>query len=228
MGLANPAPPRDVVVDDALWSDLRVQSGFWTAPWADGGPTEADLVERVVGMATPRPASVNGDALLAASVAVMRRPYVVDVCVHHRGRSPAATADVAVTLLRTALPADPAAWAAAAAPDVAGLAAALDGLPADTQAGAAPNALPGWVPPAPWAFGDAARPARRPRTETTPGQASIVSFDADFGTVGAGTDLLLLAVVHHRAEPITLRAGGIRAGVLGSSHAAARSVRAVG
>lgn len=67
MGLANPAPPRDVVVDDALWSDLRVQSGFWTAPWADGGPTEADLVERVVGMATPRPASVNGDALLAAT-----------------------------------------------------------------------------------------------------------------------------------------------------------------
>lgn len=227
MGLPNVAAVQNVGVDDALRTDLRVQSGFWTTPWADGGPTEADLVERVVGMATPRPVSVNRAAVLAAGVAALRRRYVVEVCVHHRGQLAAAAGDVGVTLLRTTLPADPATWAAVAAPDITGLSAALDALPGDTHSGAAPNALPGWTPAAPWQFVDAARPAHRPRTTTGPGQASVVSFDADLSTIAAGTDMLLLALVHHRSEAVTLAAGGIRDAVLGSSQAAARSVRVV-
>jgi hypothetical protein len=39
---------------------------------------------------------------------------------------------------------------------------------------------------------------------------------------------VLLALVHRRTEPVTLAAGGLRDAVLGSSHAAARSVRVVG
>jgi hypothetical protein len=38
----------------------------------------------------------------------------------------------------------------------------------------------------------------------------------------------VLALAHHRTEPVTLGAGGLRDAVLGSSHAAARSVRVTG
>jgi len=98
-------------------------------------------------------------------------------------------------------------------------------LPADTSAGAAPNALPGYVPPAGWAFVDTARPGRRPRQEVSAGTARVVSFDADFSADPLNTDVLLLALVHRRNEAVALPAGPLRAGVLGSSHAAARSVR---
>ena len=219
--------PAIASVDAALWNDARVQAGFWTPAWAAGGPTEADLMERVVGMATPRTGSVTGRATRAASAAALRRAYAVDVCVHHRGL--AAPADqIAVTLLRTTLPAGATAWAGVAPPSLTGLAAALDALPPDTQGGPPPNALPGWVPPAPWTFVDGARPARRPRTATGPAQASVVTFDADFSAGPAGSDVVLLALVHHRTEPVTLgSAAGIRDAVLGSSHAAARSLRLV-
>jgi hypothetical protein len=52
-----------------------------------------------------------------------------------------------------------------------------------------------------------------------------VSFDTDFGADPLDTDVLLLALVHRRGEAVTLAAGGLGAGVPGSSHAAARSVR---
>ena len=156
---------------------------------------------------------------------MLHRRYLVDVCVHHRGLTSAPPADVAVVLLRTVLPGVATAWNAVAAPDITGLAAALDALPADTSAGPAPNALPGYVPPAGWAFVDAARPARRPRQAVLTSDARVVSFDADFSTDPLDSDVLLLALVHHRLEPVALPAGALRDGVLASSHAAARSVR---
>lgn len=223
--LPNPAVVANGQVDAALWNDPQVQALFWTPPWSTPEPTEADLVERVLGMATPRAVSVNAAAVRAASTAVLRRRSVVDVCVHQRGRQPAAAGDVAVVLLRTGLPGTAAAWNTVAAPDITGLAAALDLLPADTSAGAAPGALPGYVPPAGWTFVDAARPARRPRRPVTAGEARVVSFDTDFSADGPNTDVLLLALVHHRTEPVTFPAGTVRAAVLASSHASARSVR---
>jgi hypothetical protein len=57
------------------------------------------------------------------------------------------------------------------------------------------------------------------------GDARVVSFDADFSADPLATDVLLLALVHRRAEPVTLPAGSLRDAVLASSHAAARSVR---
>lgn len=223
--LPNPPVVANGLVDAALWNDPQVQALFWAPPWSTPEPSEADLVERVVGMATPRTVSVNAAAVRSASTAVLNRRYVVDVCVHHRGRVPAAPGDVAVVLLRTVLPGTAPAWNTVAAPGIAGLAAALDALPADTSAGAAPNALPGYVPPAGWAFVDAARPARRPRAPVSAVEARVVSFDADFSADALGTDVLLLALVHHRNEPVTLPAGALRAGVLASSSVAARSVR---
>ncbi|MBM3677748.1 MAG: hypothetical protein FJW96_07680 [Actinobacteria bacterium] len=223
--LPNPAAVTRATVDAALWNQPLVQAAFWTPPWSTPEPSEADLVERVLGMATPRTVSINAAAVRAASCAVLQRRYVVDVCVHHRGLAPAAAGDVAVVLLRTVLPGAASAWRTVAAPDIAGLADALDGLPADTSSGPAPNALPGYAPPAGWAFVDPARPARRPRRTIASGDPHVVSFDADLSTDALNTDVLLLALVHHRTEPVTLAAGNLRDGVLGSSHAAARSVR---
>ncbi|GMA88985.1 hypothetical protein GCM10025868_42350 [Angustibacter aerolatus] len=151
--------------------------------------------------------------------------------VHHRGLAPAAGPDTAVVLLRRPLPADPTTWAATPAPDLTGLAAALDALPADTGAGAAPGALPGYVPTAGWTFADAARPARRPATAVAAGAPVAVAFDVDLGATNpanaSGADVLLLALVHRRDEPVTLPSGGLRDAVLASSHASARSLRLV-
>ncbi len=225
MGLPNPGPVTRGRVDAALWNDARVQAAMWAVPWADGGPTEADLLERVVGMATPRTGGPSAGAVRSAAAAATRRRWQVDVCVHHRGLTAAAAADTAVVLLRTVLPGTAGAWATVAAPAIAGLAAALDALPADTSGGAAPNALPGYAPPAEWAFVDPARPARRPASAVAAGAPSVVTFDTDFSADPVNTDVLVLALVHHRTEPVTLAAGPMRDAVLGSSHAGARSIR---
>jgi acid phosphatase class B len=59
------------------------------------------------------------------------------------------------------------------------------------------------------------------------GAASVVTFDVDFSADAARSDVLLLALVHHRTEPVTLAAGDLRSAVLASSHAAVRSLRVV-
>jgi hypothetical protein len=147
------------------------------------------------------------------------------VCVHHRGRLQAEPGDVAVVLLRTSLPAAATDWGAVQTPATAGLPAALDALPADTSAGPAPGALPGYVPPAGWAFVDAGRPARRPRLPVLAGEPRVVSFDADFSTDLPNTDVLLVALVHHRTDPVAISVGGVRSEILLSHQITARSVR---
>ncbi len=144
------------LVNATLWNHAQVQAGFWADPWADGGPTEADLIERIVGAATPRVGGVNSSATSPASLAVLRRQYRVDVCLHHRGREPVAPASALVILLQIALPANPAVWGTqplivlpAAGPPLNALHAALDAIPA----GGGP--LPGQlVLPGGWAAAD--------------------------------------------------------------------------
>lgn len=100
-------------VDAALWNHAQVQAGFWADPWADGGPTETDIIERIVGAATPRVGGPNSRATSPASLAVLRRRYYVDVCLHHRGREPLMPPVPAlVILLQLPLPANPATWRA--------------------------------------------------------------------------------------------------------------------
>lgn len=222
------AAPGLARVDAALWNHALVQAGFWANPWADGGPTEVDLVERVTGLSTLRVGGPNAGAASAASLAVLRRPYRVDVCLHHRGREPLAPATVAVTLLRLQLPADPTTWAGLAPlvtpaePALTILRAALDALPAGGGALPAQLALP-----AGWAVADAGVAVRRPGAPLAAGAPAIVSFDLDFSGLAAGTRLLLVALVHASADPLTLAGADLRAVILGSRHAVARSVQVV-
>lgn len=222
------AAPGQARVTAALWNNAQVQAGFWADPWADGGPTEVDLVERVVGLPTPRTGGPNGAATSPASLAVMRRPYRVDVCLHYRGRLPLAAGSVAVILLRLQLPPNAAGWAALAPvttpaePALAALRAALDALPAGGGAVPAELALP-----ASWGAADAGVSIRRPAAPLAPGAPAIVTFDVDFSADAAGTRWLLIALVHSTADPLLLTGADLRAAILGSRHAAARSVQVV-
>ncbi len=220
------AAPGQARVTTALWNHAQVQAGFWADPWADGGPTEADLVERVVGLTTNRAGGPNAAATSPASLAVLRRPYRVDVCVHHRGRESLAPAGVAVTLLRLQLPANATAWAGLgplalpAEPGLSALRAALDALAAGGGALPAELALP-----AGWAAADVGLNVRRPAAAVATGAPAIVSFDVDFSAAAAGSRWLLVALVHSGRDPLALGGADLRAMILGSRHAAARSVQ---
>jgi len=138
-----------------------------------------------------------------------------------RGDDPAA--QIAVTLLRLPLPADPATWATLAMPAITGpaasaLATALDAL--DPTGGALPGdfALPVGASAA-----DSVLAIRRPPRPISPGEPVVVSFNTDFTGAG-GSIQLLLALVHATADPLTLPGGALRDVLGASSHVAARSV----
>ncbi|CCK31821.1 hypothetical protein BN159_7442 [Streptomyces davaonensis JCM 4913] len=223
----DPAPGQ-TRVDNALWNHPQVQAAFWTDPWAAAEPTEHDLIERVVGQPTPRVGPPTAKATSPASAAALRRPYRVDVCLHHRGREEVRAATAAVTLLRLPLPAAPAAWAGLAppafpaGPALTALRGALDALPA------AGGALPGGLPLAGgWTVADAAVGVRRPTRSVVTGAPAVVGFDVDFSAAAPGSRWLLLALAHSTADPLTPVGADLRALALGSRHAAARSVQVV-
>jgi hypothetical protein len=213
------------VVDAALWNHTDVQAGFWSDPFAvPGHPTEADLVERVVGMATPR-VGVGAPMSAAASPASLAMPAVaakVDVCVHARGLADAAPGDVAVTLLKFALPANPVDWGPFAPLALAGLATAMAAVAA---AGGSP---PAGTVPAPWSFADAGTAVRRPGGPLAAARPRVLTFDTTFAGDPVGSRWLLLAVVAAGAgTPAVFGAGSLRDLVLMSPHVAARSVEVV-
>jgi len=218
--------PGTAVVNAALWNHAQVQAGFWADPWADGGPTEADLIERIVGAATRRVGGVNSRATSPASLAVLRRRYHVDVCVHHRGREPVAPGSVLVILLQLALPANPAVWATQpliAIPPLGPLRTdlhiALDVIPA---AGGPLPPLLGL--PAGWAAPDAVLPSRRPNRVVATASPAVVTFEVDYSAAAAGSRFMLLALVHSTADPLALTGATFREMILASRHAAARSI----
>jgi hypothetical protein len=215
-------------VDADLWNHAVVQAAFWTDPWAEGGPTEADLIERVTGMPTPRVGGAASAATSPATLAAPSRQCHVDVCLHHRGREPVSSANAAVTLLRFQLPPDPPTWAALAPPAppsgpvLAALHAALDALPA------AGGALPaGFGLPAGWVPADPVISVRRPDGPIATCVPGIVTFDVDFSTATAGSRWLLLALAHSTADPVRASGADLREMVLASRHLAARSVEIV-
>jgi hypothetical protein len=222
--------PNAVLVNAALWNHAQVQAGFWADPWADGGPTEADLIERFVGTATPRVGGVNSRATSPASLAVLRRRYRVDVCVHHRGREPLMPPVPAlVILLQLPLPANAAAWAALppivlppAGPLLTALHTALNAVPA--AGGPIPPQL---ALPAGWAAPDLVLAIRRPDRIVGTTSPAVVTFNVDYSAAAAGSRFLLLALVHSTADPLVLSGVDLRAMILGSRHAAARSIEVV-
>jgi hypothetical protein len=222
------AAPGLARVSAPLWNHAQVQSGFWADPWADGGPTEADLVERITGMATPRVGGPNSRATSPATLAVLRRPYRLDVCLHHRGREPVLAASLAVIVLRFQLPADASTWAGLGPPalptepGLSALRAALDALPA--TGGALPAQFT--LPPG-WTAADVSVAVRRPSRPIATGAPVIITFDVDFTTAERGSRWLFVALTHSTADPLAMSGANLRAMVLESRHIAARSVQIV-
>jgi hypothetical protein len=135
---------------------------------------------------------------------------------------------VAVVLLRFQLPAAVGTWAGLgplvlpAGPALAALHTALNALPA------AGGALPGGLAlPGGWAAVDVGVAIRRPDRPLVTGAPVVVSFDADFTAAAAGSRWLLVALVHSILDPLALTGADVRSMVLGSRHAAARSVQVV-
>ena len=222
---ANGLLPDRPRVDAALWNLLAVQAGLWADPWAAGGPTEADLLERIVGMATPRAGGVTTGAESAASVALPAGAARVDVAVHRRALVEAPASDVSVLLLRLPLPTGvapnpgPPDWAATPDPALPGVEAAMEAV------GPGGGPLPAAVAlPAGWDAPDTTTQIRRPSRPVRTADAAVLTFEVNFAV---GT-WLLLAIVHHGpGTPDLTGAADLRALVLGSPHVAARSVQVV-
>lgn len=212
-------------VDAALWNHADVQAGFWADPWAAGGPTESDLVERIIGQPTPRPGGPMAATVSPASVALPAGPAKVEVCVHHRGPTTLAGSDVSVLLLRLPLPADPASWPLLPTGVLTALAPAIEAAMQAVPGGGGP--LPAPALPAGFTVGDVGVAIRRPAGTLGVVQPVIVSFDLDLTGVAAGTRILLLALVHAGAATPALVGADARTLVRGSPQVGARSVEVV-
>jgi hypothetical protein len=68
---------------------------------------------------------------------------------------------------------------------------------------------------------------RRPNQAMGTATPAVVTFDADFSAAAAGSRWMLIALVHSALNPLTLGGADLRAMVVGSRHAAARSVQVV-
>ncbi len=212
-------------VDQALWNHADVQAGFWSDPWADGGPTELDLVERIVGEPTPRPGGPMAAAVSPASVALRAGPSKVEVCVHHRGAVGQPAAGVAVLLLTLPLPPDPADWPVLPGILLTAAAAAIEAAMAAAPAGGGP--LPAAALPAGYAVADPVVSIRRPAVAPEVSRPSVVSFDLDLSGVVPGTRLLLLAMVHAGPGTPAPVGAGLSDVVRASPQVAMRSVEVV-
>jgi hypothetical protein len=206
--------------DETLWKHPQVQAAFWATPWERDAPTEADLIERLMALPTPRSPGPMFQAESPASCALPAGPASVEVCIHRRAMLDAEPTDVSVLLLRTALPADPGNWPALPALTVPGLAAAMDVAP-----GGGP--LPASVTlPTGWTVADT-RPElaiRRPPIMVGTGRPAVVSFAIDLTGQLRGARWLLLALLHDGPlSPSLDGAAGLRDQILRSPHVAARS-----
>jgi hypothetical protein len=231
----NDSGPAGARITATLWNHAQVQAGFWTDPWAGGGPTEFDLTERIYGMATPRAGAVTAAATSPASLAVMRRQYRLYVCLHHRGREPLLGGFPAVVLFRLPLPANPATWAAL--PTVTTPPEAPDPVPLHQLWNAldlmgADGPLPAqFTVPAGWTTPDAGAAVRRPPDPTVPhtpvaatGAPAVVTFNVDFSADAAGSFFMFVALAHSSTDPVTLTGANLHDMILNSHYAAARSV----
>jgi len=231
----NDPGPAGARVTTTLWNNAQVQAGFWADPWADGGPTETDLVERIIGMATPRVGGVTAAAISPASLAVMRRPYRLHVCLHHRGREPLLGGFPAIMLFRLPLPANPAGWAALPTVTTPADQATLTALWLALDIMGANGPLPGQiVVPAGWTTPDAAAAVRRPpdpavatAAVAATGAPAIVTFNVDFTADAVGSFFMFVALAHSSTDSVTLTGANLRDMILGSHYAAARSVEVI-
>ena len=177
-------------------------------PWNGSEPSEADLFELIVDRPAPGGSPV--------SLAIGRVHAKVDVQVHHRSGIAVAANQVKVTLLRRDVTgtADPG-WAALAAAWTVPVQALLRG------GGANPALADGW------SFADTGTAVRSPSGPVDARLSRTVTFDVDFSTTAAAARVLLVAVVHSDADPVTLAGATLQAVVLGNRFVALRSVEVV-
>jgi hypothetical protein len=212
-------------VDNLLWNHADVQAGFWADPWEIGGPTESDLVERIVGIPTPRPGAVTAATVSPASIAARAGRSKVEVCVHYRGPGPIAGSGVAVLLLTLPLPADPATWPLLPGNVFDAVVAALTAAMAGAPAGGGP--LPGPALPAGYAVADPALSIRRPGGTLDVTRPAIVSFDLDLTGRAVGDRLLLVSLVHAGVGTPVLGGADLRTLARQSPQVAMRSIEVV-
>ncbi|CAN5808703.1 hypothetical protein BH11PSE8_BH11PSE8_22260 [soil metagenome] len=212
-------PLFDARLRAANGNSNRVTQGVWNAivgsagsfpnayadPWNGASASEADLFELVIDRAAP--AGIG-------SLGIGHGRLRVDVQVHHRHSSPVAANGVRVTLLRRftngTRDTD---WAAFACPWTAAIQTFL------RDGGAAPGLLGG-----DWFFANDAQPVLSPDGPIDARISRTVTFDVDLGAVVAGVRVLLLAIVHSTADPVTLPALALQPLVLGSRFVALRSL----
>src|SRR6185295_10229087 len=199
-------------ITQAVWNTI-VGSGAafpnaYGEPWNGSEPSEADLFELIVDRPPPGGSPV--------SLAIGRVHAKVDVQVHHRSGVAADANQVKVTLLRRDVTgtADPA-WAALAAAWTGPVQTLLRG------GGANPALADGWT------FADTGTAVRSPNGPVDARLSRTVTFDVDFSATAAAARVLLVAVVHSDADPVTLAGATLQAVVLGNRFVALRSVEVV-
>jgi hypothetical protein len=137
----------------------------------------------------------------------------VHVLVHHRHLTPAVAANVKVTLIRR---------------DVTGTnAAAWSALPGAwtvpiqnfLRNGGATPALPDN-----WVFADAGTPVRSPSADVDARLPRAVTFTVNLTGLAANTRLLLAAIVHSSADPVTLPNQTLETLVRSTRYVAVRSL----
>lgn len=203
---SQPNPKR---INQARWDSI-VGSGStfpdaYADPWNGTSPSEADLFELII----DRPATGGS----TASMGVGRVAARVDVQVHHRHVTPASAASVKVTLLmRNVSGSVDTAWAALATAWTAPVQNLL------RNGGALPVLADGW------SFADAGTAVRSPSADVDVRLSRVVTFNVNLALPVPTTTLLLVAVVHSTADPVTLAGATLRDVVLGCRHVAARSV----
>jgi hypothetical protein len=197
----NPVPANRLrVIDADVWGQVVLAANAFQPMWDGDEPTEADLLELIRYDTTG-----DGAALLPPGLAN------VDVLVHHRASRLLAAGDVRVTVIQTALPADPADW----------MLVRLPGDVCTALIGAlTTNTLPPM--PAPWSYSDMGSPVRSPRFDVDARHPRPVSFRVDPGAMGDRT--LFLAAISTPGEPIAVSTDTVRALVRADHHLAARAV----
>ena len=213
-----PAHER-VYIDPTFWDTVFTGANRSAEPWGPGRATEADLLELTAALP-------EGDALKAACE-LPRKPWRVEIVVHHRGRLARDGSEVRVTLLYWVDPAakdrakfdQPAKWAPG---DIGWAQAVSDML---NSADGASAALP-----AGWRYAgttDATRRVDLSGQTLDPFTAGVASFDLAIPpAVKIPKDgvVLLVAVIRGGAGPIALPTLPLRDLVLTHPGVAVRAV----
>jgi hypothetical protein len=209
--LANgvPTPGGTATITKAYWESKVTGVNINRLPWDTPQPAEADLAEYL-------PAEANPFGDQQPSVLVPRGVITAYVMLHHRGATPAATADVQTTLLYRVVPSWHGKASTAWLPGAVEWTASI----ADLLTDGTNSALP-----AGWVLADMADPRHSPATDTAAGSPAVTTFDVDLSTVKDKALVLLVAVVHSANDHVSLTELPLRDLTLASPHVAVRSVQ---